>query len=117
LAALEVVPTDKLPEPQCRRALAGGGSAGCGEAAARDGASGAEPSESAGCYSGHSQLDVPLPNRTAQRSVAIAEGRVVRVRVAYAKTLIQYEQATGTLLEKNNIEMLEALDGVVKDRQ
>jgi len=54
---------------------------------------------------------------TAQRNVAIAEGRVVRARAAYAKTLIQYGQATGTLLERNNIEMSEAIDGIVKDRK
>ena len=54
---------------------------------------------------------------TAQRNVAIAEDRVVRVRAAYAKTIIQFGQATGTLLERNNIEMSEAVDGVVKDRK
>jgi len=54
---------------------------------------------------------------TAQRNVAIAEGRVVRARAAYAKTLIQYGQATGTLLERNNIEMSGAIDGIVKDRK
>jgi len=54
---------------------------------------------------------------TAQRNVAIAEGRVVRARATYAKTLIQYGQATGTLLERNNIEMSEAVDGIVKDRK
>ena len=36
---------------------------------------------------------------TAQRNLATAEGHVVRDRVAYAKALIQYEEATGTLLE------------------
>jgi outer membrane protein TolC len=50
---------------------------------------------------------------TAQRNLATAEGNVVRDRAAYAKALIQYEQATGTLLERNNIEMSEAVDGQV----
>jgi outer membrane protein TolC len=50
---------------------------------------------------------------TAQRNLATAEGNVVRDRAAYAKALIQYEQATGTLLERNNIEMAEAVDGEV----
>ena len=54
---------------------------------------------------------------TAQRNLAIAEGHVVKARATYAKTLIQYEQATGTLLERNNIEMSEAVDGVRKSRQ
>jgi outer membrane protein TolC len=50
---------------------------------------------------------------TAQRNLAIAEGHIVRARAAYAKTLIQYEQATGTLLERNNIEISDAVDGDV----
>jgi outer membrane protein TolC len=50
---------------------------------------------------------------TAQRNLAIAEGHIVKARAAYAKTLIQYEQATGTLLERNNIEMSDAVDGNV----
>jgi outer membrane protein TolC len=50
---------------------------------------------------------------TAQRNLATAEGNVVRDRAAYAKALIQYEQATGTLLERNNIEMSEAVEGEV----
>ena len=54
---------------------------------------------------------------TAQRNLAIAEGHVVRARATYAKTLIQYEQATGTLLERNHIEMSEAIDGVRKSHQ
>jgi len=54
---------------------------------------------------------------TAQRNLAIAEGHVVKARATYAKTLIQYEEATGTLLERNNIEMSEAVDGIRKSRR
>jgi outer membrane protein TolC len=50
---------------------------------------------------------------TAQRNLAVAEGHVVKARATYAKTLIQYEQATGTLMERNNIEMSEAVAGDV----
>src|SRR5208283_4304928 len=50
---------------------------------------------------------------TAQRNLATAEGNVVRDRAAYAKALIQYEQATGTLLDRNNIAMSEAVEGEV----
>jgi outer membrane protein TolC len=50
---------------------------------------------------------------TAQRNLATAEGNVVRDRAAYAKALIQFEQATGTLLDRNNIEMSEAVQGEV----
>ena len=50
---------------------------------------------------------------TAQRNLATAEGNVVKTRATYAKALIQYEQATGTLLERNNIELSEAVDGEV----
>ena len=50
---------------------------------------------------------------TAQRNLATAEGNVVRDRAVYAKALIQYEQATGTLLDRNNIEMSEAVEGEV----
>jgi outer membrane protein TolC len=50
---------------------------------------------------------------TAQQNLGIAQGHVVRARTTYAKAFIQYEQATGTLLERNNIEMSEALSGEV----
>jgi outer membrane protein TolC len=50
---------------------------------------------------------------TAQRNLATAEGNVVRDRAAYAKALIQYEQATGTLLDRNNISLDEAVEGEV----
>jgi outer membrane protein TolC len=48
---------------------------------------------------------------TAQQNLAIAQGHVVRAHATYAKALIQYEQATGTLLERHNIEMSEAVNG------
>lgn len=54
---------------------------------------------------------------TAQRNLAVAEGHVVKARANYARTLIQYEQATGTLLERNNIEMSDAVDGVRRDHR
>jgi hypothetical protein len=38
---------------------------------------------------------------------------VVKARATYAKALIQYEQATGTLLERNHIELSEAVEGEV----
>jgi len=50
---------------------------------------------------------------TAQRNLATAEGNVVKNRATYAKALIQYEQATGTLLDRNNISLSEAVDGEV----
>jgi len=50
---------------------------------------------------------------TAQSNLANAQGNVVTARAAYAKALIQYEQATGTLLERNNINLSEAVQGEV----
>jgi len=50
---------------------------------------------------------------TAQQNLATAEGNVVKDRAAYAKALIQYEQATGTLLDRNNISLSEAVEGEV----
>jgi outer membrane protein TolC len=51
---------------------------------------------------------------TAQRNLATAEGNVVKARATYAKALIQYEQATGTLLDRNNIVLSEAVEGEVR---
>jgi outer membrane protein TolC len=51
---------------------------------------------------------------TAQSNLANAEGNVVKARAAYAKALIQYEQATGTLLDRNNIDLSEAEQGEVQ---
>lgn len=38
-----------------------------------------------------------------QQNLSIAEGHVVRARATYAKALIQYEEATGTLLDRHHI--------------
>ena len=51
---------------------------------------------------------------TAQSNLANAQGTVVTARAAYAKALIQFEQATGTLLERNNINLSEAVQGEVQ---
>ena len=51
---------------------------------------------------------------TAQTNLANAEANVVTARATYAKALIQYEQATGTLLERNNINLSEAEQGEVR---
>ena len=51
---------------------------------------------------------------TAQSNLANAEGNVVTARATYAKALIQYEQATGTLLDRNNIDLSEAVQGEVR---
>jgi outer membrane protein TolC len=51
---------------------------------------------------------------TARRNLATAEGNVVKNRAIYAKALIQYEQATGTLLDRNNISLSEAVEGEVR---
>jgi len=37
----------------------------------------------------------------------------VKDRATYAKALIQFEQATGTLLDRNNIDLSEAVQGEV----
>jgi outer membrane protein TolC len=50
----------------------------------------------------------------AQSNLANAEGNVVTARAAYAKALIQFEQVTGTLLERNNINLTEAVQGEVQ---
>jgi outer membrane protein TolC len=52
---------------------------------------------------------------TDQQNLSIAEGHVVRARAAYAKALIQYEEATGTLLDRHHIALSEAIDGDVQD--
>jgi outer membrane protein len=39
---------------------------------------------------------------TSQQNLAIAQGHVVKAHATYAKALIQYELATGTLLEKQH---------------
>jgi outer membrane protein TolC len=51
---------------------------------------------------------------TAQGNLSIVQGHVVRARATYAEALIQqYEQTTGTLLERHNIALSEAIDGEV----
>ena len=50
---------------------------------------------------------------TEQQNLSIAEGHVIRAQAAYAKALIQYEEATGTLLERHHIALSEAIDGDV----
>lgn len=50
---------------------------------------------------------------TAQSSLATAEDNVVKARATYAKDLIQFEQATGTILEKNNVVLENAIQGNV----
>jgi outer membrane protein TolC len=50
---------------------------------------------------------------TAQRSLSAAEGNVVKDRAAYAKALIHYEQATGTLLDRNNLALSDAVEADV----
>ena len=47
---------------------------------------------------------------TDQQNLSIAEGHVVRVRAGYAKALIQYEEATGTLLVRHHIALSEAIN-------
>jgi len=48
---------------------------------------------------------------TAQHNLTAAQARVVEARATYAKALIQYEVATGTLLDRNNIALSDAVDG------
>jgi hypothetical protein len=48
---------------------------------------------------------------TAQHNLTAAQARVVDARATYAKALIQYEVATGALLDRNNITLSEAVDG------
>jgi outer membrane protein len=50
---------------------------------------------------------------TAQSSLATAEDNVVKARATYAKDLIQFEQATGTILQKHNIVLQNAIQGEV----
>jgi outer membrane protein len=50
---------------------------------------------------------------TAQTTLATAEDNVVKARATYAKDLIQFEQATGTILRKNNVVLQNAIQGSV----
>src|SRR5579875_277948 len=49
----------------------------------------------------------------SQRDLATAENNVVKAKTAYAQALIQFEQATGTILKKNHIELTDAVRGDV----
>jgi len=49
----------------------------------------------------------------AERDLAAQEGAEALARSAYAKALTQYDQATGTILEKFNVEISEAKTGQV----
>jgi outer membrane protein len=48
-----------------------------------------------------------------QRDLATAEGNEVKARTAYAQALTQFQQATGTILERHHIEMADAKNGQV----
>jgi len=49
----------------------------------------------------------------SQRDLATAENNVVKAKTAYAQALIQFEQATGTILKRNHIELTDAVRGNV----
>ncbi len=49
----------------------------------------------------------------AQRDLAAAEGNEVKARSDYAKALIQFQQATGTLLQRHHIELADAKRGKI----
>jgi outer membrane protein len=51
-----------------------------------------------------------------QNSLTGAEGNLITAQARYASALIQFEAATGTLLEKNNIELTDALTGTAPRR-
>jgi outer membrane protein len=46
-----------------------------------------------------------------QNSLTQAEGNLVTAQASYAQALVQFEESTGTLLQKNNIELTDALTG------
>jgi outer membrane protein len=50
---------------------------------------------------------------TAQTQLGTAENEVVQARAGYAKALIDFEQATGTLLSRHHIELSNAVQGAV----
>jgi outer membrane protein len=45
----------------------------------------------------------------AERELATAENTEVRARASYAKALIQFELATGTILDRNNVQLSDAV--------
>lgn len=48
-----------------------------------------------------------------QNALTQAEGTLVTAQASYATALTQFEQATGTILQKNNVQLVEALTGKV----
>ncbi len=46
-----------------------------------------------------------------QNNLTQAEGTLVQAQAAYATALTQFEQATGTILAKNNVQLVDALTG------
>ncbi|HEV2499750.1 MAG TPA: TolC family protein [Terriglobia bacterium] len=52
----------------------------------------------------------------SQSQLATAEGNEVKARAGYAKALISFEQATGTVLGRNHIELSDAMRGQVARR-
>jgi len=50
----------------------------------------------------------------AQRDLSTAEGNEVTARSTYAKALTQFDQQTGTILKKYNIELSDAISGHVE---
>jgi outer membrane protein len=52
-----------------------------------------------------------------QNSLTQAEGNLVTAQAGYANALIQFEAATGTLLQQNNIELTDALTGTPPHRR
>lgn len=53
----------------------------------------------------------------SQSQLATAENNEVKARAGYAKALIAFEQATGTVLKRNNIELSDAMKGEVRRPQ
>lgn len=51
-----------------------------------------------------------------QNNLTQAEGTLVTAESSYATALTQFQQSTGTILEKNNVELVEALTGKVNHR-
>jgi outer membrane protein len=50
---------------------------------------------------------------TAQTQLGTAENEVVQARADYAKALISFQQATGTILSRHNVEISNAVEGTV----
>jgi outer membrane protein TolC len=61
----------------------------------------------------HAGESTPFLVIQRERDVASAEGTEAEARDAYAKALVQYAQATGTILQKFNVEISEAKTGQV----